>query len=118
MNEADSLTTGVGNFFLGQEYPRRGVDADHSPEVIRRRQPSPKLNGETLVEQQGESGWGFTKRSQTALHYFEAGRSLCHGSAPSGKLLRTTTNFKIACPACLSRWGGKQPQRETAHCGV
>lgn len=117
MNAELEFVAGLGNYFLGQEYPRRGADADHTPERPQRRQPSPKLNGEILREQLSEggtangdgssSGWGFTKQSRSSqkkerLHFFVDGRSVCHGTAPDGELSDTVIS-EIACPACLER---------------
>ena len=44
----------VGTCFVARgEYPRRGVDKTHTPEVDRVRYATPKTNVERLIEQVG-----------------------------------------------------------------
>lgn len=65
-----------------------------------------------MEEGKSKTGWGFTKlptaqRDKPQLHYFNDGRSLCHGTAPvQGQTLTTSTaNWprERTCNACVGK---------------
>jgi hypothetical protein len=57
---------------------------------------------------ENNTGWGVIKlssrlRNKPKFHYFNDGRSLCHGTKPLGKLSDSGGGLSIACPTCVSK---------------